>query len=90
MKAVVTNWGNSLAFRIPSSVVKALGLLKGSRVKINVENERIIIEKVEEEDFFSVISKGGPSLKELANKVTRKNMHDFSEFDSKPVGKEVW
>lgn len=91
MQTIITNWGNSLAFRIPNHITKALGLHKGSKVKINVENKKIVIEKEEvEEDFFTKLTQGEPTLKELASKVTPENIHDFSEFNSNPIGKEVW
>jgi antitoxin MazE len=36
----VSRWGNSLAIRLPSAVVEALGLKEGDRVDIRVAGER--------------------------------------------------
>lgn len=36
----VSKWGNSLAIRIPASVVKALGLKEGDNVEILVEGAK--------------------------------------------------
>jgi antitoxin MazE len=36
----VSKWGNSLAIRIPASVVEALGLKEGDNVDIFVEGEK--------------------------------------------------
>lgn len=36
----VAKWGNSLALRLPSDVVRALGLNEGDEVEVHVEGER--------------------------------------------------
>ncbi len=36
----VSKWGNSLAIRLPSSVVEALGLKEGDEVEVHVVGER--------------------------------------------------
>jgi len=36
----VAKWGNSLAIRLPASVVKALGLKEGDEIEIRVAGER--------------------------------------------------
>jgi len=36
----LAKWGNSLAIRIPASVVKALDLHEGDEIEIHVEGER--------------------------------------------------
>ena len=36
----VAKWGNSLAVRLPSAVVKALELREGDEIEIHVEGER--------------------------------------------------
>jgi antitoxin MazE len=36
----VSKWGNSLAIRLPASVVEALGLKEGDEVEIHVVGER--------------------------------------------------
>ena len=42
----VAKWGNSLAIRLPSSVVKALDLKEGDDIAIHVADERVFeIEK---------------------------------------------
>lgn len=37
----VSKWGNSLAIRLPSSVVKALALCEGDDVEITIADERV-------------------------------------------------
>ena len=36
----VSKWGNSLAIRLPASVVEALGLKQGDEVEVHVVGER--------------------------------------------------
>ncbi len=36
----VAKWGNSLAVRLPSAVVKALGLKEGDEIEIRIAGER--------------------------------------------------
>lgn len=36
----VSKWGNSLAVRLPASVVEALGLREGDNIEIIVDDER--------------------------------------------------
>ena len=36
----VARWGNSLAVRLPASVVEALGLQEGDQIEIHVAGER--------------------------------------------------
>jgi antitoxin MazE len=45
----VSRWGNSLAIRLPSSVVKALDLHEGDEIEVVVADERV----------FSVTKKPG-------------------------------
>jgi antitoxin MazE len=36
----VSKWGNSLAIRLPASVVEALGLKEGDEVEVHIAGER--------------------------------------------------
>ncbi len=37
----VSKWGNSLAIRLPASVVEALGLHEGDDIEVVIEDERV-------------------------------------------------
>jgi antitoxin MazE len=37
----ISKWGNSLAVRLPASVVEALGLKEGDKVEIQVASRRV-------------------------------------------------
>lgn len=38
----VSKWGNSLAIRLPASVVEALGLREGDEIEVLIEDERVL------------------------------------------------
>ncbi len=80
MKARIQKWGNSLALRIPKSFAMHSHIEQGSLVDLSLDNGRMIIEPAREQEY---------SLKELLEKVTKRNLHSEVEF-GKPVGREVW
>ena len=51
----VAKWGNSLAVRLPTAVVEALGLKAGDEIEINIADERefIVARKPTREDFLN-------------------------------------
>ncbi|SEH06966.1 AbrB/MazE/SpoVT family DNA-binding domain-containing protein [Candidatus Venteria ishoeyi] len=46
MQTVIQKWGNSLATRIPASLVNELHLKQGEQMNIKVDSGRLIIEPV--------------------------------------------
>ena len=76
----VKKWGNSLAVRIPSSVIKDLGLSENSSVQI-VSNG--VIATIQPNKRKKI------SLDELVAAITPDNVHGEVNWGS-PVGKEVW
>ena len=44
--AVITKWGNSHALRIPSKMIKSLGIACNDKVYLETSEDRIIITKV--------------------------------------------
>lgn len=80
METRVQKWGNSLAVRLSTHVVRESNIQEGTYVGIDVDEGKIILE---------VKGKKRYSLRQLLAKVTRKNIH--GEFESgPPVGKEIW
>lgn len=78
MDTVVSAWGNSLGLRIPKAYAKEIGLKSGSKVKLVMENDRLVITQVKK---FS--------LKSLVGQISRDNRYD--EVDTgKPEGREIW
>lgn len=76
----VRKWGNSLAIRLPQSLLAQLNLQADGEVKISLEEGRLIL---------SPVKKPGYTLDELLAQITSESLHDEIDF-GKPVGKEVW
>jgi antitoxin MazE len=47
----IKKWGNSLAVRLPSAVVKAAGLRLDQRVSVRVEDQQVIMSPMPENEF---------------------------------------
>ena len=80
MKTQIQKWGNSLAVRIPKSFAHESKIQQGSTVEVSLDRGKIVVEPVFETEY---------KLKDLLDKVTRRNLHHEIETGS-PVGKEVW
>ncbi|MCX6143132.1 MAG: AbrB/MazE/SpoVT family DNA-binding domain-containing protein [Ignavibacteriales bacterium] len=80
METKVQKWGNSLAVRLSKHVVEESKIKAGSRVGIEVDDGKIVLEVRGRKQY---------SLRKLLAKVTRKNAH--GEFDlGSATGKEIW
>lgn len=79
MKTRVSKWGNSLALRIPKSVVDDIGLADTAEVDVKVVAGSVVITPITVE----------PSIDELIASIDPATVH--AEVDwGPPVGKEVW
>ncbi len=74
MKAKVQWWGNSLAVRVPRSLVRELGLHDQSAVALRLDEGRIVVEPL----------RSAPTLEQLLAGVTSQNMH--TGLDWRPAG----
>lgn len=76
----IKKWGNSLGVRLPSAVVKAVGLRKDQLVSVRVEEQQVIISPVPENE---------PSLEErLAQYDPRR--HGGEVMVASAIGAEQW
>lgn len=76
----VRKWGNSLAIRIPQSLLAQLNLQADGQVEIRLEEGRLIL---------SPVKKPGYTLDELLAQITPESLH--AEIDTgNAIGKEVW
>ncbi|KKW21653.1 MAG: transcriptional regulator/antitoxin MazE [Parcubacteria group bacterium GW2011_GWF2_50_9] len=80
MTTKVQKWGNSLAVRLPSRLVKRFGLKPGSRV---------FTEETEKEIIIRPLQKREETLDDLLARVTSENIHPETNW-GKPVGREIW
>ena len=81
MTATLSNWGNSQGLRFPKDILKELNLSVGDKLKIFVENQRIIIEPIKNERVKY-------SIDDLVKKMP-KDYKSYEEFDEK-FGNEQW
>jgi len=80
-QAKVSQWGNSLAIRLPQALVAELALERGVDVELRIEN-----------DGFRVKIPATPrkfTLEELLAGVTPDNLHGETDW-GKACGKEAW
>ena len=80
MQTMIQQWGNSLALRIPKAFAQQARVKKGSRVRLTVEKNRLVIEPVEKNKI---------TLKSLLAGVTPENIHPETDW-GRPMGKEIW
>jgi antitoxin MazE len=76
----IRKWGNSLAIRLPQSLMAQLNLRVDEEVEIRLVEDRLILSPVKKPKY---------TLEELLSQVTPESLHDEIDF-GKPVGKEVW
>lgn len=78
MKATITQWGNSLALRIPKGIAQELGLIGGTTVDLQIEDDTLrIAKKASKEE----------QLHKLLERITPENFHAPVDWGS-PQGKE--
>ena len=80
MEVRIQKWGNSDGIRIPSILIKSLGLKT---------NDFINIEQIEDKLVISKSNKKKISLEEKFKNYNGKNLAKEFEWDN-PVGKEIW
>ena len=80
MNAQFAKWGNSVALRIPSSIVQELAVSVGKSAKIHVRDGSLVVTPVP-----------GPvyTLDDLLNGMTEENLHDEITTGG-AAGNEVW
>ena len=80
MKTKIKKWGNSLAVRIPQSLVKEAHVAYGTPVDLTVEDNRIVIEAEAQPEY---------SLDDLVEGIDDDNVHAEVNTGA-AVGKEIW
>lgn len=77
--AILKKWGNSIALRLPSVVVKAGNLSAGSQVQIHIFEHGFKVCKVPCETGIAA----------LCAAITPENVHLQTEWGT-PQGQEIW
>ena len=88
MKTTITKWGNSQGIKIPEAILKDIHLKENDSVDITLENEKIIIKKINVKEH--------KTLEERLIEFYGENYMDYAKIDEeeidwgKPVGEEFW
>jgi antitoxin MazE len=80
MRAVISKWGNSLALRLPKSVLEQAELAEDQAVEITVVKGQIRVKAVEEPTY---------DLDELLAQIQPGTKYTDVDFGP-PLGKEIW
>ncbi len=78
-KAHLVKWGNSLAVRIPQTVLDQANLREGEEFEVHTGNGRICLKPMSQR----------PTLEALVEKITPQNRHGEQDW-GKRFGNEVW
>lgn len=81
MTTKVTQWGNSLAIRVPKEIAKQAYITEGSHVVLSVKNRNILIVKT---------VKKKETLREMVARITPENRHGMIIPADDIVGAEIW
>ncbi|MHB9146661.1 MAG: AbrB/MazE/SpoVT family DNA-binding domain-containing protein [Symbiobacteriia bacterium] len=77
MESQVSKWGNSLGVRIPRPLAEKAGIMEGTPIVLEVDEDAIVIRRKRY------------SLQALLAQVTPENLH--GEVDTgRPAGREAW
>lgn len=79
--SVISKWGNSLAVRIPRSIIAQLKLAEGSSISIDVVEQNIIIKPINQQKKYT--------LEELLEGMTPEHFHAETNTGL-TVGNEQW
>jgi len=80
MQAQFSKWGNSIAVRIPSALVKELEVAEGSAAEVTVKDGSLVVTPVPRPTY---------TLDQLLEGMTTENMYGEITIGA-PVDNEVW
>ena len=87
MQTNVVKWGNSHGIRLPKAFLQDIRISENDPVDISLENEKIIIKKIDQKDHKTIKKR----LMDFYGKDYNKHSASQNEIDwGKPVGNEVW
>lgn len=80
METKIQKWGNSLAVRLPKTIITKKALTEGTRVLITEQDDSILIQSARENT---------ETLPDLLKRISKDNLHLETDW-GKPQGKESW
>jgi antitoxin MazE len=81
MTATISSWGNSQGLRLPKDIMKELQLSIGDKMKILIENQKIVLEPIKQ-------SRQKYDIHDLIKQLPS-DYKAYEEFDDK-IGLEEW
>jgi antitoxin MazE len=81
MTATISSWGNSQGLRFPKYIMKELQLSIGDKIKVLIENQKIVLESIKQvrEKY---------DINDLVKQLPA-NYKTYEEFNNK-IGLEEW
>jgi antitoxin MazE len=76
----IARWGNSLGLRLPKAVILEANLDAGDTVNVSVQDGAIVVRP----------ARPTYSLNDLVARITKRNRHKETDWDTGPVGRELW
>ena len=80
MVTKIQKWGNSLAVRLPKSVVTKLSIKQNHRVTVHHDRSRIVVTPIKPTEI---------TLEEIVEAITPQNRHGATDWGTS-LGKEIW
>lgn len=77
----ISKWGNSQGLRIPKEIIESLKIQVGDKVRVFIENNRVVIEPIQKKKEYSI--------DELVAKIPDDYIKE-PELMTAPMGKEIW
>ena len=81
MTATISSWGNSQGLRFPKNIMKGLDLSVGDKMKVVIENQKIVLEPIKQ-------SREKYDINDLVKQLPD-DYRTYEEFDNK-IGLEEW
>lgn len=81
MPIIISKWGNSAGIRLPATILSLADMQLGDEVLVTVNPDKSLTLRT---------ARPKRDLDALLAQITPENTPDFSEFDTSPVGSEVW
>ena len=84
MAMTLTKWGNSVGIRISQSLLQRIGLGVGDQIEVDYQDGTIVLRPAAKTQRTRV------DVSSMIAKITAGTLPDVSEFDTQPLGSEVW
>jgi len=87
MQTTIVKWGNSQGIRLPKAFLKNIQIAENDPVDITLENEKIIIKKINAKEHKTTKQR----LIEFYGEQFEQNAFPQDEINwGRPVGNEIW